>query len=285
MARYLNVASVCLCLVAAAGCPASSQPAGPSSESAKNCFLSDVEGEPIIVGRTAQEYRAGDFFAERNAVELAEAAQMGRLACVSELVAGGANPNARGYHGITPLIYAMSGISLKGFRRLLELGADPNLQMENGDSVMTLSAERRDPEALKLALAFGGNPNLRRSFKPVHYLDFSPTPLFVTLHYNRLENARILIKAGADVNGRTFDGGTALMEAAIQDRYDMMYVLLEAGADPRARNNNGVTASYHLIDCNLSNQSAETVKWRQRCMGEEKVTATKSGDIDKDGVF
>jgi len=219
----------------------------------------------LIVLRIVQGYDAGDFFAKRNVVELAEAAQTGRLTRVSELVGRGVNPNARGYQGITPLIYAMSGITLNGFRRLLELGADPNLQMENGDSVMTLTAACRDPEALKLAIAFRGNPNLRIPFK-LAFHDFWPTPLFVTVVQNRLENARILIKAGADMNARSFDGKTALMEAASQGRYEMMYVLLEAGADPRARNNKGDMASYDLLDRVPPAPSSDTAKWRQRCM-------------------
>ncbi len=265
MARYLNVAAACLCLAAAAGCPAGSQPARPS-ETGKDHFLWDVEGVPLICGRTVQGYCAGDFFAERSVAGLAEAAQTGHLARVSELVAGAANPNARGYQGATPLIYAMSGISLKGFRRLLELGADPNLQMDNGDSVMTLSVLRRDPEALKLALAFGGNPNLRRSFKRGPSWVSGYTPLLATVGHNRLEHARILIKAGADVNGRTADGSTVLMEAAILEQYEMMYLLLEAGADPRARNSTGVAASYYLIDRAMIGASTETLKRLQRCM-------------------
>ena len=143
------------------------------SETGKDHFLWDVEGVPLICGRTVQGYFAGDFFAERSVAGLAEAAQTGHLARVSELVAGAANPNARGYQSATPLIYAMSGISLKGFRRLLELGADPNLQMDNGDSVMTLSVLRRDPEALDSRSPSAGTQTFagRLSVARVGFLD------------------------------------------------------------------------------------------------------------------
>jgi ankyrin repeat protein len=235
----------------------------------------------LIRGRAVQGYCAGDFFAERKVAELAEAAQTGNLARVSELVARGVNPNARGFQGATPLIYAMSGVSLKGFGRLLELGADPNLQMDNGDSVMTLSVLRRDPEAIKLALAFGGNPNLRRSIKRGPSWVSGYTPLFVAVGHNRPEHARILIKAGADMNGRTFDGSTALIEAARLGSFEMMYVLLEAGADPRARNNKGDMASYYLLDSAsaMIGQSREKVKPWQRCMD---FMARKGIDFEKE---
>lgn len=54
--------------------------------------------------------------------------------------------------------------------------------------------------------------------------------------------AKVLVKAGADVNGVSPDGKTALMLAALTNRTEMTKYLLEAGAKPATADKDGNTA-------------------------------------------
>jgi hypothetical protein len=82
------------------------------------------------------------------------------------------------------------------------------------------------------------------------------------------------------MNGRTVEGHTVLMNAAILQEYDMMYILLEAGADPRARDNAGHTAGTYLFDhAIIRARTAETPKWPQRCTD---LMTKKGFDFEKE---
>ena len=54
--------------------------------------------------------------------------------------------------------------------------------------------------------------------------------------------AKALVKAGADVNGASAEGKTALMLAALTGRTEVAKYLLEAGAKPDAADKDGTTA-------------------------------------------
>jgi hypothetical protein len=243
--------------------------------------------------RALTPYRATDFFSDRNVAELAEAGRDGDVAKVDALVAQGVNVNATGnlpqgpmknvpmpdlsLKGLTPLIYAMSGNTVKGFQRLLERGADPNIQTCGADSAITLATRRKDPAALKILLAHGGNPNLRARVPAgiTYDLDpdptiITPTPIYIAGELNRAENARLLVKAGADVNVRSYDDATPLIWAADRASYDVMYVLLEAGADIRPKDDLGFTLVYHILfdekNGRLSEEYVKGAASRQKCI-------------------
>ena len=299
MAHHRRTAAICLCLAALAACPACGQATGPG-HAERVYFLMDVDGTSANYGRRHPDpqYHAAQFFADRKVAELAEAARDGDLARVDKLVAEGVKLNTKGYEGFTPLIYAMSGATLKGFRRLLERGADPNQQTERGNSAIYYAAFRQDPEALKLSLAFGGNANLRSHPKPgpkldpngisIEYDDFSPTPIFAAILGRRPENVRILIKAGADINARDTGGGTPLVAADRTCCYDVMYVLLEAGADFRAKDKLGHTVLYYMRHYPLHGPNKELAKAREPCLEfmrkhEDKAMGAEKGNRSRPG--
>ena len=172
-------------------------------------------------------------------------------------------------------MYALSGKTLAGFQRLLERGADPNQQTSyNGDSGVSLAAQRKGSEALKIVLAHGGNPNLRRP-GPTNPVTGGPAPIFDAMRSGNLENLRVLIKAGADLSTPTkgFEQTTPLLDAARLGAYDMMYLLLEAGADFRVTSAGGRTAidemfserqHYERLDKRLTDEQAR--QHRQKCI-------------------
>ena len=53
---------------------------------------------------------------------------------------------------------------------------------------------------------------------------------------------KTLIEGGAQVEGASFDGRTALMMAAMFNRTEIIKYLVSKGADPKAKDANGITA-------------------------------------------
>jgi len=68
------------------------------------------------------------------------------------------------------------------------------------------------------------------------------TPLLTAAMFDRIEIAKMLLKAGASINAKNYDGSTALHTAAFFCRPDMVKLLLENGADKSIRNGSGATA-------------------------------------------
>lgn len=68
------------------------------------------------------------------------------------------------------------------------------------------------------------------------------SPLITAAAFGKVEIAKALIAAGADVNHRQTDGGTPLHTAAFLCHSEIVEALLNHGADKNARNNNGITA-------------------------------------------
>jgi ankyrin repeat protein len=180
----------------------------------------------------------GDCSGKRIA-ELTTAADKGDAEAIKKLVNDGVNVNSRISGGVTPLMHCLMQRNKEGFRALLENGADPNVIMQNGRTVMHVAA-MEDSLYLQEALAHGGDPDLLNKGNRS-----SPgrTPLFeaVAIHtsvrdpisLSHPENVRLLIASGADVNHKNDKGTTPLSLAAECGQYEAMFMLLEAGADFR----------------------------------------------------
>ena len=188
-------------------------------------------------------------FADPSARALAEAAGKGGIARVDELVAQGVDVNSRGKKGATPLFWAMGNI--RGFERLLELGADPNALFGRGDdpkmsdsSVMHWVVQHQDIRFLRKALEHGGDPNLAE-------VPSGRTPLFDIRkdlgfkHY--MAAVRMLVDAGADIDAREWttpdlvgsNGRSYLVHATIADGNDIALEMLRLGVNHRVRDIDG----------------------------------------------
>ena len=155
---------------------------------------------------------------------LARAAGRGRVRTVDRLVAEGADVNARGRGDGTALYWAFRKRSLKGFRRLLEHGADPNVVHNQGAvSVMHLAAQRRNIAWLEAALRHGGDPNVT-----VRHGGHD-TVLVEAVASRRAKAVGLLVAAGADLEAMD-RGMTAAQLATLWDR-GMLHQLLLLGAD------------------------------------------------------
>ena len=161
---------------------------------------------------------------------LAKAAGDGKIKKIEQLVKEGGSVNARGTQGATPLFWAMGNFA--GFKKLLELGADPNVVYADGNSVMLAAVTVKDRRILQAALEHGGNPNLPAGDST------GRTPIFDAMSTG-IDMVDLLLKHGADINARNKLSNTPILTAAGRGDFEIVYHLLERGADYTLKDRNG----------------------------------------------
>ena len=118
--------------------------------------------------------------------------------------------------------------------------------MENNQqlqSALLFLAEKKDlPDAVKLLIQAGVNPNIKT--------DFGNTPLILASLYDNVETVKTLIEFGADVNIKNQYKNNALMEMLDNDWINkitpgalkIIEILIKAGIDVNAKNEYKETA-------------------------------------------
>lgn len=196
-------------------------------------------------------------FPDTSVRALAKAAGDGNIKEIDQLVKEGVSVNSKGTQGATPLFWAMR--NYRGFIRLLELGADPNVVFGNGDggSVVHAAVTAKDERFLKAVFQHGGNPNLVDN-------QSGDTPLFSALPMG-VRTVEALLDAGASINAQNRFGNTAAMAAAGLGRYEIVYRLLEHGADFRVRNLNGNDLADRVVsNVGMLRLGSESAKWQEK---------------------
>lgn len=193
-------------------------------------------------------------FPDASARALAKAAGDGDIKRIEQLVKEGVSVNSKGTKGATPLFWAMRNYN--GFKRLLELGADPNVVFGNGDggSVMHWSITAKDKRLLTVVLKYGGNPNLIDN-------QFGYTPLF-TAQEAGVRAVEVLLDAGPDINAKDRFGNTAVKAAAGLGRFEIVYKLLERGADYTIKDRTGRDLATEVASvAGLLRPESDSAKW------------------------
>ena len=190
-----------------------------------------------------EDMRAEQYFT--NAVQAKFVTAIGKNDnnAANELLAQGAEVNAFGDEGITPLIWALLKQQIGSVEFLLGKGADPNqvtrwtneLGREEWASPLSVAAKFENERYLEALLAEGANPNLI-----VNAVD--ETALFTASLHRRFRNMELLIAKGADVNHRSQFGYTPVLDAVLGRVFSSALVLLNAGANPRLQNANRQSA-------------------------------------------
>lgn len=146
----------------------------------------------------------------------------------------GGDIDVRDRSGQTPLLMAFQRKQFNSYRTLLKLGADPNVEADNGDAVMVYVACTRDSKWLREALARGGNPDYFNTKASERHRG---TALLSAIHAHCPENAILLIESGADINFLPAEEPTRetpLVATLGTNQFDITLQLLEAGADYRS---------------------------------------------------
>ena len=99
----------------------------------------------------------------------------------------------------------------------------------------------------------------------------------------RLEQLKLLIAAGADLNARNKNDITPAMYAVGFNRYDMAYLMFQAGADPKQKTKWGTTIVYDLKESRTDPKSG-LYQWRTKVVEllNEMGIDVKEGITERD---
>ncbi len=227
--------------------------------------------------------------------ELFVAAAQGRVERLNDLVAQGADVNARDKrrretYGFTPLMWASMHGQARAARRLLALGADIEARDEaDGATALMRATDNGRVEVARILLKGGADPNAHDrlgwtalmgsarqgdSFMAEFLLEQGADvnrkrpadgadALMCAVEAGNLMAVETLIAGGADTRSRDSAGRTALMRAVEGGRTDIVKVLIEADADPDQADRKGVTALHKA----LQRRNAEVVRLLQKDRG------------------
>ncbi|MGB6744618.1 MAG: ankyrin repeat domain-containing protein [Terracidiphilus sp.] len=167
--------------------------------------------------------------------QLIAAAQAGGLDQVKAAVTAGANVNARGTYGMTPLMMSAFFGKSDIVSFLIGAHADVNLKNDGGNTALALAAFKGEAEIAKSLIAAGADVNNANTD--------GDSALTLTVRKGCVDCAKALIDAGADVNlQEDSQGSSALMDAAEAGNMQIVTALLQAHANVATKDNEGKTA-------------------------------------------
>ena len=174
---------------------------------------------------------------------LFQAAHAGDVEAIHQLVAQGADVNARDSHHRTPAHVAAFASQNDALRALAELGADMNALEHQAYDIVTIAAVADDPELMSLAIELGNDPGLTTS-------PYDGTALIAAAHLGHVEVVQRLIDADAPLDHVNNLHWTAVIEAVVlgdggPDHQAVLDALLSAGANRELADRSGVTPLQH----------------------------------------
>jgi ankyrin repeat protein len=205
------------------------------------------------------------------ATPLLLASVAGNAAMIGRLLAAGADPNAPlTRSGDTALMMASRSGMVDAVRALLDRGAKVNdPETWGGTTALMWAVSARHPQVARLLIERGADVNARsyyvpsasgRGFegttpvarKPGQQLEeFASgwlTPLMFAARENDLESARLLVRAGADINAQSGDGKDALSLALFDGSYDAAEFLIDSGAKVNQTDAQRFTPLFWAVD-------------------------------------
>jgi len=199
------------------------------------------------------------------------AALNGSAAMLDRLLAAGADPNAPlTRSGDTALMIASRTGKVDAVRVLLDKGAKVNAQETwGGTTALMWAVSEKHPDVAKLLVERGADVNARSYYVPSasgrgfegttpvaqkpgkDFEEFASgwlTPLMFAARENGLESARLLVKAGADINAQAADGKDALSLAFFDGSYDVAEFLIDSHANVNQKDAQRFTPLFWAVD-------------------------------------
>jgi len=252
-------------------------------------------------------WKAEDYFQDPQLIALCRAVEANDVNEMERLIAAGADANAVGKDGMTPLLWAFPDRKLERFECLLKRGANPNLFItanfgtrsqpfhpylsgggfvddrgcQAGQSIMHLASRSPMIEYLQLVVAHGGDANLINQVT-------RETPLDIVLNRNYSDmKDRVELLAAHKANLKRYAQpwpAYPITRAVQSYHYDAALSMLEAGADPCLYQPGGIRKLVHFVFREKQHQQSFTkakadeyqalVNWLER-HGELLATAQK----------
>jgi ankyrin repeat protein len=171
------------------------------------------------------------------------AAARGDVADINNLLASGADTEARDGNGRTPLHVAAFASHDDAVRALVGGGADPNARDNQRYDIVSIDGVADDAAMVRLALSLGADPGAVTSL-------YDGTALIAAAHLGHAEVIDALIEAGAPLDHVNNLGWTALIEAVIlgdggPDHTAVVRALVGAGASREMTDRGGMTPLDH----------------------------------------
>jgi len=187
----------------------------------------------VVIDKGVRRVVPGEF----GRTELMDAAAKGDLGKVRDLLAKGADVNARDHSGGTAL---MSVANAAVAEALIAKGADVNAKTQGGQTALYYASTWDRIDVVQILLGAGADPNA----KDTHGFQL----LQMAALGGKVTIVRALLEKGADPNARDGFGMTALLHAAAHRYSAVVEALLDKGADPNAKDVYGQPPLFFAVE-------------------------------------
>ena len=187
-------------------------------------YYAALRGFPEIIEKLAREHPEHlNIWCGPLGMALHAASRRNHLKIVQSLLRHGADVNAHGMWGRTPLLFASSEGHVEVVRWLLEHGADVNAKNLFDWTSLHLVAYSGHFETVRILLKHDADINARDNE--------GRTPLHLASNFGNIDTARFLLKHGADPEARDHHAATSLQAASSSGNLAIARLLLEHGVE------------------------------------------------------
>lgn len=165
---------------------------------------------------------------------LHDAAKIGELTKVKQLIEKGALVNAKSDQGDTPILLSSWKGHLQITRLLIDKGADVNFQQGIGMTPLFVAVMNNHEEVSQLLIEKGANVNSQVG-------QGEHTPLSMVVSLGNMKITQLLLRNGANINAKGQDGRTPIFKASRNDNLDIVILLIAKGANINEKDHQGQT--------------------------------------------